>query len=372
MATKASLIDDLERALAGGSDPQRIEMLSRITDLFLTSAGRHSSEQINLFDEVMAKLAVAIEAKARARLAIRLADIPSAPEGVIRLLAFDDDIEVARPVLKESQRLQEADLVANAHTKSQLHLAAISERKSLSEAVTDVLVTRGDHRVVHSVVKNTGARFSDAGFRMLVRRSSSDEALAVQVGARRDLPRQHFLRLLDQASAAVRLRLTAENPGNGKALEGVFSEVIGGIQSETRKVSAQYASAIAEVEAIKRSGRLGEAEVYRFAREGRFEETAVALSLLCGIELDAVERALQDRDHDHALILAKIAGFSSTGAKSLLLLKTAERGMSAQDLDNALRSFEKLTLDTARRVIGFYRTRLRTFGSGAAVAAAGV
>src|SRR4051794_21036790 len=132
MITKASLIDDLERALAGGTNPQRIEMLSRITDLFLASAGRHSADQINLFDEVIAKLAVAIEAKARARLAIRLADVQSAPEGVIRLLAFDDDIEVARPVLKESQRLQEADLLANAQSKSQLHLAAISERKSLS------------------------------------------------------------------------------------------------------------------------------------------------------------------------------------------------------------------------------------------------
>jgi len=293
MTTKASLIDDLERALAGGTNPQRIEILSRITDLFMTSAGHHTDEQIVLFDEVMVKLATAIEAKARAKLAARLSGVATAPVGVIRMLAFDDDIEVARAVLKESPRLQDADLVANANTKSQLHLAAISERKTLSEAVTDVLVTRGDRRVVHSVAKNAGARFSDAGFRMLVRRSSSDEALAVQVGARRDLPRQHFLRLLEQASSAVRLRLTAENPGNGEALEGVLTEVVGGIQSETRKVSTQYASAIAEVEAIKRAGRLGEADVYRFAREGRFEETAVALSLLCGIELDAVERALE-------------------------------------------------------------------------------
>ena len=67
-----------------------------------------------------------------------------------------------------------------------------------------MLVTRGDREVVHSVVRNAGARFSDAGFRMLVKRSSSDDALAMQVGARRDLPRQHFLRLLEQASATVR------------------------------------------------------------------------------------------------------------------------------------------------------------------------
>ena len=71
------------------------------------------------------------------------------------------------------------------------------------------------------------------------------------------------------------------------------------------------------------------------------------------------------------LILAKLAGFSSTDAKAILLLKTSDRGISAQDLDSALRSYEKLQLDTARRVLSFYRTRLKTRAGGAALAAAG-
>jgi len=359
MTPTSSLIDELERALAAGTNAQRIEMLVRVTDLFLASAGRYSAEQIDLFDEVMAKLASAIEGKARAKLAIRLAEVPTAPVGVIRMLAFDADIEVARPVLRDSQRLEENDLVANARSQSQLHLAAISERNSLSEAVTDVLVTRGDQHVVRSVVKNSGARFSDAGFRMLVKRSSSDETLAVQVGVRPDLPRQHFLRLLEQASAAVRARLAAENPAAREALEGVLSEVVGGIQSETRKVSSRSAAARAEVEALRRARRLGEADVYRFARARQFEETVVALSLLAGVDIDVVERVLLDPRHEIALILAKIAGFSSTTAKAILLLKTADRGISAQDLDNALMSYGRLQVETAQRVLGFYRTRLK-------------
>jgi uncharacterized protein (DUF2336 family) len=362
MTTQASLIDELERALTNGNDAQRNEMLARITDLFLAGANRYSVQQIGLFDEVIAKLATAIETKARAKLSIRLADVPTAPVGVVRMLAFDDDIDVARPVLKDSERLTDPDLVANASSKSQQHLAAISERKSLSEAVTDVLVSRGNRDVVHSVVRNAGARFSDAAFRMLVKRSSSDDALAMHVGARPDLPRQHFLRLLEEASATVRGRLAAENPtaAAAAAVEGVLSEVVGGIRSETRKISSQYATAAAEVGKLKQDGHLGEAEVYKFARENRFEESAVSLSMMCGVELDAVERALHDRGHEIALILAKLAGFSSTTAKAILLLKTADRGISAQDLDNALRTYEKLQVETARRVLGFYRTRLKT------------
>ena len=145
-----------------------------------------------------------IEPVARIKLAARFAAERNAPPGVVRLLAFDDNIEVARPVLRASECLNEADLIENANSKSQQHLAAISERKNLTEAVTDVLVTRGDQEVAYSVSKNPTARFSFAGFRMLLKRSIGDDKLALLIGNRGDLPRQHFLRLIDQASTAVR------------------------------------------------------------------------------------------------------------------------------------------------------------------------
>ncbi len=105
MTNTPSLIDELERALSAGTNAQRITMLSRITDLFVEGASRYSAGQINLFDEVIVKLVTAIEAKARAKLSSRLAPVHNAPPGVIRMLAFDDDIEVARPVLTMSERL---------------------------------------------------------------------------------------------------------------------------------------------------------------------------------------------------------------------------------------------------------------------------
>ena len=72
-----------------------------------------------------------------------------------------------------------------------------------------------------------------------------------------------------------------------------------------------------------------------------------------------VERRCSIRGHEIALILAKIANFSSTTAKAILLLKTADRGISAQDLDRALRSYGRLQLETARRVLSFYHARTK-------------
>jgi len=296
---------------------------------------------------------------ARAKLAQRLAPIINAPANVIHLLASDDDIEVARPVLTRSQRVSEQTLLAAANTKSQQHLFAISQRDALSEAITDILVERGDRDVVHAVVKNRGARFSDAGFGVLVTRSSGDDALASEVGMRPDIPRQHFLMLLEKASSAVRARLAAENPQAGSAIDGVMAEVVGGMRDEIRHASPAFTAAEAEVERQNRIRRIGESEIYNYARDRKFEETAIGLSILCDTPIDVVERALLDPGAEIILILAKVAGLSSTTTKALLLLRAADRGMSTEDLEHALMSFNRLQPDTARRVLGFFRTRVK-------------
>lgn len=358
MTAAVSLIDDLERALAHGTEAQREDMLSRITDLFFAGKSHYSAEQKGLFDEVIAMLAAAIEPVARAKLAARLAPARDAPSGVIRMLAFDDNIDVARPVLTTSECLDESDLIDNANSKSQQHLAAISERKNLSEAVTDVLVTRGDQNVAYSVSKNPSARISYAGFRMLLRRSIGDDRLALMLGSRNDLPRQHFLRLIDQASDAVRAKLTAENIGHGSAVEGIVGEISKGLSANVRAVSANHSAARASVEALYRAGKLNEAQVRRFATERKLAETAVALTLLCGMEHEIVEHALLASGSDILVIMAKLAGFSWETAKAILLLKPGGRDGAGSNLQQAQASFERLQAGTAHHVLGFYRSRL--------------
>jgi uncharacterized protein (DUF2336 family) len=354
-----SLLEELEAAVSSGTLDRRHQILTSITDLFIDGAPHFSENQVELFDDVMGRLISTIESKARAKLADRLAPIANAPLNVVNLLAIDDDIEVARPILIRSARLNEDTLLATATSKSQQHLQAIAQRGSLSEAITDVLVERGDRDVVHSVVRNRGARFSDAGFRILVNRSHGDDSLASEVGMRDDIPRAHFLMLLDKASSAVRARLVAENPQATTDIEGVVAEVVSGIRNEVRNTSPAFAAAEAAVERQNRIKRIGEAEIYQYAKERKFEESAIALSMLCDTPIDVVERALLDPGAEIILILCKVAGLSPTTTKAVLLLRASDRGMSSEDLEQALISFNKLQPDTAKRVLGFFRTRTR-------------
>jgi uncharacterized protein (DUF2336 family) len=359
MNARGSLIGDLERAIASGTLERRVASLWHVTDLFITGASQYSDEQVALFDDVITRLAAQIEATARAKLARLLAPVANAPVKTIKALASDAEIAVAGPVLARSERLDDATLCENALTQSQLHLLAISKRRTLSEAVTNVLVERGDSQVARSVGRNAGARFSDAGFEMLVKRSEGDDVLAERLGLRTDIPRHHFLRLIARASDAVRAKLAAANPGAAEEVQYVVTEVVGKIRAEAVTQSGDYVDARAKIEALHRAGTLNEANVYESAKARRFEETVAALAFMCGVPIDVAETAMLDEQPDTMLILAKAAGLSWTTVKFVLLLRSGGHSVSAHELEDALKTYEQLSEETAHLAVRFYQSRRR-------------
>src|SRR6185312_10269753 len=111
-----------------GSQDKRAMTVQRIANLFVNGAPNFNEDHIGLFDDVLCRLVVENEAKARAEMANTLAPMPNAPLELMRHLAHDEDIAVAGPVLTQSKRLQEPELVELANTKGQAHLAAIAGR----------------------------------------------------------------------------------------------------------------------------------------------------------------------------------------------------------------------------------------------------
>src|SRR5438105_3465548 len=137
MSARESLIDELEGAVECGSTARREEVVRRITELFL-GVERSSEEQIALHDDIIARLIAHIGKRALAELSERLAAAERAPPNAIQLLALNEEINVAGPVLALSNRVSDPTLIAAARTRSQAHLLAISSRAQLNEPVTDV------------------------------------------------------------------------------------------------------------------------------------------------------------------------------------------------------------------------------------------
>ena len=353
------LIEQLEQAFAHSDMRQRAETLRRVTDLFVFNAGRFSDAQIELFDEVMGRLVQEIEVSARAVFGRRLVDIAQAPPRVMRSLALDDAIEVAGPVLRDSERLGEAILVESARTKSQQHLLAISRRKVLPEPVTDVLVSRGNRAVAVSTAGNAGARFSEFGFSTLVERAQDDGDLALAVWVRPEIPRQHLLALFAQASEAVRQTLEAADRAKGGLLQEVIAQASSRLQTGLREVSTVYATARERVVALHRDGELDEARLAEFAGQGRFDEATIALSLMADLPIGMIERAIANQRTEQILVLAKAIGLTWDTTKAVLLLQAGAKGSSDPELDQCCETFVRLRQETAQKAIRFYRLRER-------------
>lgn len=357
MTTNLAVIEELNRAMATGTVQRRDELLQHLADLFVFGVNEYSDDQIVLFDDVFIRLVMTLEVEARASLARRLAKVPLAPPAVSRMLAGDDSIEVAGPILEHSERLDSAALAETARTKSQGHLLSISKRKHLEEIVTDVLVERGDRPVVLSAVKNPGALFSENGYTILVRRSEEDDELAGCVGLRRDLPRHHLLRLLTKASETVRQKLEAADPLSSGAIRAAIAEAVSCVQARTTIISRDYAAAQAQIESLRAAGRLDEAAVAAFAAAGRFEETAVALAVLSDLPLQQIELALAADRPETVLILARAIGVTWPTAKRILAMCKGAPGISKRELEQCLGTFSRLKPTTASQVLQFQRKR---------------
>jgi uncharacterized protein (DUF2336 family) len=353
-AASASLIPELEDVIGRASPERRAETLKRITTLFLDGASLFNEDHVRLFDDVFGRLIGESESKARAELSNRLAPIGNAPPALVRRLAHDDDIAIAGPVLMQSVRLAETDLMAIARTKSPAHLLAISARAGIAEPVTEVLVRRGDADVMRSVVENPNAKLSSRSFARLVDHAESDVALAEKVGLRPDIPPQLFHDLLLKSTDVVQQRLFASaKPETQAEIRRVLSKV----SAESATPPRDYSAAQREIESLRSEGKLDEPCLVGFAQQGRYEETVAALASLGAVPIEVVHRLMAGDRPDPILILGKSSEWAWPTVKAVIMVQQGGKGLSNQVLDSAHGNFERLSRATAQRVMRFWQVR---------------
>jgi uncharacterized protein (DUF2336 family) len=350
-----NLLDELQSTLAHGTVARRVETLRRVTDLFLGGSVDYSDQQIALFDDVFQCLLVHIETSAKALLANRLAAVDSAPRQTIRTLAFDDVIEVAGPVLSQSSCLDDEMLIETARNKSQAHLMAISTRKTLSGAVTDVLVLRGNDEVVQSTVNNPGAEFTERGFTRLVNRAEGDDNLTTCLGLRPSIPRHLYLKLLAKASNAARQRLEAANPKQAAEIPKAVQEAAERARSAKSAITEQTRIAHALVKSLYEDGRLDEFQIARFAEAGKFDETNGSIAALAGVPVTVAENMMIETRAEGVMILAKVGGMSWTTVRAIINMRDDLSGTEPTDLQACKDTYERLRPSTAQQVLRFHR-----------------
>jgi len=357
MYSPASLIDELDAQLKNGTKAERVDILQRITDLFLVNAGVAAKEHVEVFDEVMIRLMEKIEDKILAKLSERLASIDNSPINVIYQLSRHDRIEVAGPVLEKSNRLTDLDLVEIAYTKSQAHLSAIAGRFQINPIVADALVRRGNAQVAMKVTANKGAKFSQTGFTKLVERALGDESIAEKISDRDDVPPELYEYLVVHAAEKVKKHLVAAcNPARRDQIERLLTNISNRIAMQGSNSQANAGRWSAKTLSKRDLAQL-RTHLDALVTAGKAGDIIPALAKLAGVQDEIVKNVVDQGSEDGILIICKAGEVAWPSVRSLLTSRVWKRRPTERELKTISDKYFRFSSESAERVLLFIKAR---------------
>lgn len=338
------MLRNLTRMPADMSSDSRRQLLNAVTDLFLLDHDPNEAAKEH-YGEIATSSLGHLGDEDRKGYADRVAAMPTLPHNVAVTLGGDSNAEVARLVLSLSPVLTDTDLAAIAVTQSQQHLVAIAERARLSEGVTDILVERGDQRVLHTVSANEGAAFSDRGFDRLLERGEGDAAITDALARRSDLAPNRAQRVL---------RIVEQFSDGGSAAPATDANVSLARQArqqrlEVKLLLSDLAAKVRELDDV----------LTMLADEDRAYHLSQVLSEVAGISIEQALRVLMQRDSSGIAVACRSLGIGATAFRAILQLRARRLYFSSRDVDDDVDAYAKLDLATAERTLRFLKLRTK-------------
>ena len=139
----------------------------------------------------------------RQTISAQLATFKETPPELAAMLA-NDEIEVAYPILTQSEVLQDAQLIETIRNRTLEHQMAIAIRHTVPVVVSDALVETGDEDIIRTLLENSGARISQATMEYLVEEFSRVNTFQEPIVRRHDLEPELAKRMLMWVSVALR------------------------------------------------------------------------------------------------------------------------------------------------------------------------
>ncbi len=168
------------------NDTSRGQLVAHLTDYIVARAAAGEHANPDMFGEIVCQVLDEVGLKTRIELTEKVAPLEEMPRAVILQLA-KDALEVATVVLEKSPVLRDSDLIEIADQEMEAHLVAISKRSKLRARVTSQLLKSKEVDVLRTLAGNSGARFSEKGFRVLAQKAKSDTVMLDKLVDRDDL-----------------------------------------------------------------------------------------------------------------------------------------------------------------------------------------
>jgi uncharacterized protein (DUF2336 family) len=339
-----------------GSSEKRRALLRELTGHFFGAAA-HSPSEDALYGSVLASLADEMECAVRAELSARFAKAPNAPHSLVRQLA-NDEAAVAQAVLTTSPVLTDEDLLGVVRKHGQDHLRAVSARTSVSEAVSEVIVERGDDETLGTLLRNDGARLSRKSSEAAVERARVNPALHEATVSRASLPADLLNEMYFVVEARLRTRILEQNARMDPALlESALAAGRARIATDDGALPADYAECLAYVEELKAAGQLTPQMLARFLRSGGTTSFLIALAQLSDIDFHTARKIVDRRELDALAVVCKSADLDRALFLTYAVVLLNDDGDAMSKAHAYARMYAELSKEAALRTLRFWRVR---------------
>lgn len=335
-------------------------LITALTDLFVGSGDDKDEQMSLLFGDIVLKVLGQLEEETRMILAKRVCNEEQAPRDLMVKLARDK-ISVAGPVLEHSPVLSSNDLVEIAADAPMEHLGAIAGRRTVDEAVTTVLVDRGDSKVLSKVAENKGAEFAKSSFLKLVEKARADETIQAALIDRVDLPEEAAKALVPLLTEELQGRVSALGADN-TLVQLLAERAATEVAARAQKLDDAREESNALIKEVLDKKTTIDDAVKMFARADRTAELGILLAKVSDLPPAAVSQLLFSTSDKPLIILCKAVGVRSEAYKDILTMRARRLQLGGVEVNDAIKRYAALSEKGAHRSMEVLRRSGPKFG----------
>ena len=331
----------------------RSELVAGLCDLYFGEARVRIDYDREMMTDIMRRLVHDVESSVWRRLSECLAHRPDAPRDLVTTLA-KDDIEVAYPILVNSEVLRDADLVEIIQYLTLEHQLAIAIRARLNEPVSDALVETDNVVVITTLLENRNARISEPTMGRLVKKSEQDAGLRESIVRRHDLPPHVAKKLYWGVSAALRQHIVENFDIDPNHLDETIEATVGEVIEDEIGIARPQRAPPVEPEDASNRQRL-----VKLLEQGEIPRFLDLFSKLSRLRMTLVRRILFEPGGEALAVTCRAIGLDKESFISIYLRfrhgRFGNKLVRTQELSDALRFFVRAGPERVTAIMGRLR-----------------
>lgn len=289
-------VEDVQKLLTADAGAQsRIGVTERVADHY-SAEGYYDPMESVIAEQIFRLLVRDTEVQVRTMMADRLKASKTIPHDIVMVMAKDVEDAVALPILKYSEVLSEADLIAlvNASPATARHVA-VSERREVPGALAGALLSKKTPEVAQALLNNHGAELDEQALCGLLERYGKQRGIMDVLARRSSLPLAVAERVVTLVSSAVAEGLRRKYRISGEELELEAQKAREQSTLELLRGHATRHEVEKLVEQLALFERLTPTLIFTALCQGHILFFEMSLARLGGIPLENVQKLLSDR-----------------------------------------------------------------------------